>query len=147
MSALYDQTILLGVVVSILFSELTGLSPAGLVVPGYIAVNLHNPLRVVYTLLISLLAMALVKLLGRVTILYGRRRFAVLVLLAFALSALIRMSGLMPFHVDVIGCVIPGIVAREFDRQGVVKTLLSLAVVTGVLVVILLLCGWPVLSL
>ena len=144
---MYDQTILLGVVVSVLFSELTGLSPAGLVVPGYIALSLNSPIRVCYTLAISLAAMGLVKLLGRVTILYGRRRFAILILLAFGISALVRISGLMPYSIDVIGCVIPGIMAREFDRQGVVKTLLSLAVVTGVLVLILLLCGWPVLSL
>jgi len=146
-SALYDQTIVLGVVVSILFSELTGLSPAGLVVPGYIALNLHNPLRVCYTLAISLLAMGLVKLLSRAVILYGRRRFALLLLLAFGISTLLRWSGLVPYSVDVIGCVIPGIVAREMDRQGVAKTLLSLGVVTVVLVLILTLCGWPVFSL
>ena len=146
MSVLYDQTILLGVVVSILFSELTGLSPAGLVVPGYIVLSLHAPVRVVYTLVISLLAMGAVKLLGRVTILYGRRRFAVLILLAFAISAVIRLAGILPFSIDIIGCVIPGIMAREFDRQGVLKTLLSLGVVTALLTLILMLCGWPVLG-
>lgn len=144
---MYDQTILLGVVVSVLFSELTGLSPAGLVVPGYIALNLHNPLRVCYTLVIALAAMGLVKLLSRVAILYGRRRFALMLLLSFAISALAEGSQLFPYSLDVIGCVIPGIVAREFDRQGILKTLLSLGIVTGVLVLILTLCGWPVFSL
>ena len=144
---MYDQIIVLGVAVSILFSELTGLSPAGLVVPGYIALNLQNPLRIAYTLAISLLAMGLVKLLSRAVILYGRRRFALLLLLTFGISTLLRWSGLVPYSVDVIGCVIPGIVAREMDRQGVVKTLLSLGVVTAALVLVMTLCGWPVFSL
>ena len=54
------------------------------------------PVRVVYTLVISLLAMGAVKLLGRVTILYGRRRFAVLILLAFPhadFAALLPLQG------------------------------------------------------
>lgn len=48
------------------------------------------------------------------------------------------------FRVDVIGCLIPGIIARDFDRQGVVKTVLSLAVVTALLALALTLLGYPV---
>ena len=81
------------------------------------------------------------------TILYGRRRFAAIILLAFALDYCLNRFGLMPYSIDMIGCILPGIMGREFDRQGVVKTLLSLVVVTGVLVLLLLLMGWPVLGL
>lgn len=144
---MYSQTVILGVVVSILFSELTGLSPAGLIVPGYIALSLHSPARVVYTLCIAAAAMLFCRLLGQAVILYGRRQFAAAILIAFLLSAGIRTAGILPFSTDVIGCLIPGIIAREFDRQGVVKTLLSLAAVTGVLVLILFACGWPVAGL
>ena len=34
---MYNEVVLVGVALSLIFSELTGLSPAGLVVPGYIA--------------------------------------------------------------------------------------------------------------
>ena len=44
---MYYDIIVLGVVVSILFSELTRLSPAGLVVPGYFVLSLHSPMRAV----------------------------------------------------------------------------------------------------
>lgn len=136
--------ILLGVIVGILFFELTGLSAAGLIVPGYIVLSLNAPLRVVYTLVIALAAAGAVRLLSRVTILYGRRRFAALVLLAYALHTLIALSGVLPFRVDIIGCLIPGIIARDFDRQGVAKTLLSLAVVTALLALLLTLFDYPV---
>lgn len=141
---MYDHVILLGVIVGILFFELTGLSAAGLIVPGYIVLSLNAPLRVVYTLAIALAAAGTVRLLSRVTILYGRRRFAALVLLAYALHTLIALSGVLPFRVDIIGCLIPGIIARDFDRQGVVKTLLSLAVVTALLALLLTLFDYPV---
>lgn len=141
---MYDLVILLGVAASILFFELTGLSPAGLIVPGYIVLSLHTPLRVAYTLGVALAAAGLVRLLSRVTILYGRRRFAALVLLAYALHALVTLTGVLPFRADVIGCLVPGIIARDFDRQGVVKTVLSLAVVTALMALVLALFGYPV---
>ena len=39
---MYNQIILLGVVVSMIFTEITGLS-AGLIVPGYLVLALHSP--------------------------------------------------------------------------------------------------------
>ena len=83
---MYYDIIVLGVVVSILFSELTRLSPAGLVVPGYFVLSLHSPMRAAYTLLIAFLALGAEKLLGRVMILYGRRSFAALILLSFLID-------------------------------------------------------------
>lgn len=144
---MYNQCIILGIVLSILFSELVGLSPAGLIVPGYFALALRSPLRIAYTLAIAIAAMAVCRLLGKVMILYGRRQFAVTILAAFLLDALLTSSGLFPWDVNLIGCLIPGIIARDLDRQGIVKTLLSLAVVTGILLLIALLLGWPILSL
>lgn len=141
---MYDQIILLGVIVSVLFFEWTGLSPAGLIVPGYFVLSLHSPTRIVCTLAVSLLAALAARLLSRVTILYGRRRFAALILLAAAIQALASVAGL-PFRADVIGILIPGIIARDFDRQGVIKSLLSLAVVTALLALLLTLFGYPVL--
>lgn len=141
---MYDQIILLGVIVSVLFFEWTGLSPAGLIVPGHFVLSLHSPARIVCTLAVSLLAALAARLLSRVTILYGRRRFAALILLAAAIQALASVAGL-PFRADVIGILIPGIIARDFDRQGVIKSLLSLAVVTALLALLLTLFGYPVL--
>lgn len=139
---MYDTIILLGVLVSLAFTELTGLS-AGLIVPGYLALCLDAPWRIAYTLLLALCAAGLCRLLARVTILYGRRRFAVLLLLTFFLDLLVRTTGLIPAGLSAIGVLIPGILAREIDRQGIVDTLLAVGITTGLLsLVTLALRAW-----
>ena len=42
---MYYEIVLAGVAISLLFVELTGLSPAGLIVPGYLALCLQTPWR------------------------------------------------------------------------------------------------------
>lgn len=141
---MYHEVALVGVALSLLFSELTGLSPAGLVVPGYIALSLQTPGRVLYTLLIALLAWGVARLLARWMILYGRRRFAVLILLSFLINALIVGSGILPYDPGMIGVLVPGIIANEVEKQGALKSLLSLAVVVGILVLLMMWRGMKV---
>ena len=71
-------------------------------------------------------------------LLYGRRRFAVLILLSFVINALVTGTGILPFDPGMIGVVVPGIVANEFEKQGIRKSLLSLAVVVGILVLLMM---------
>lgn len=141
---MYYEIVLVGVLVSLLFTELTGFSPAGLIVPGYIALNLQTPRRVIYTLAVALMAWGLGKLLGKVMILYGRRRFAVMILLSFAINLVIARSGVLAYDPGMIGVLVPGIVAQEMEKQGIVKSLLSLAVVTGILALIMMGFGMQV---
>ncbi|RXG66319.1 poly-gamma-glutamate biosynthesis protein PgsC, partial [Candidatus Atribacteria bacterium 1244-E10-H5-B2] len=49
------QAIGIGIVVSFAFYEIVGLSPGGIVVPGYIALFLDQPIRILVTLLVALL--------------------------------------------------------------------------------------------
>lgn len=143
---MYNETILMGVLVSLLYTEITGLS-AGLIIPGYLALCLHSPWRILYTLVVAAAAVGICKLLSRVVILYGRRRFALLLVLTFFLGGLAGFTGLLPGGISVIGVLIPGIIAREFDRQGFRDTLLSLAVTTGLVAALLLALGYPVAGL
>src|SRR5260370_31401127 len=79
--------VFIGIVVSMIFYERELLSPGGVVVPGYTALFLiTNPIIVVYTLLIALLTGLIIKKASRISILFGRRRFAVTMLLALSLS-------------------------------------------------------------
>ncbi len=135
---MYNQAILLGILISLLYTEVTGYS-AGLIIPGYLALNLHSPLRLVYTLAVAAAAVGLCSLLARVVILYGRRRFAVLILLTCLLGGAARALGLI--SVSAVGVILPGLIAREFDRQGFLTTLLSLAVTTGFTALCLALLG------
>ena len=134
---MYHNVLLLGILASLLYTELTGLSPAGLIVPGYLVLSLQSPHRVLYTAVVVLLTLLSAKLLNRWIILYGRRQFAVMVVL----SAVIHMgiSSLQGAQLpDLIGTLIPGIIANDCLRQGVVKSLCSLAIVTGLLALLLL---------
>ena len=135
---MYHEIVLIGVAVSLLFTELTGFSPAGLIVPGYIVLCLQTPVRIVYTLVIALLAWGGGKLLGNFMILYGRRRFAVMILLAFTIDLI------LPYDPGIIGVLVPGIIANELERQGAVKSLMSLAVVVGILALIMMGMGMQV---
>ena len=129
--------ILAGVVVSIFFTELTGIS-AGLIVPGYLVLALDSPWRVAYTIALSLAAFGLLKLLSRWLILYGRRRFVLLILLTYLCHILLRSIGAVPSGFSAVGILIPGILAREIDRQGVRDTLLGVVISTALLTAILL---------
>ena len=141
---MYYEVVLIGVAVSLLFVELTGFSPAGLIVPGYIALCLQTPWRVVYTLVVACLAWAAVRGLSHVMILYGRRRFAVGILLSFVIDLMLTNSQLLPYDPGIIGVLVPGIIAQELERQGPVKSLVFLAVVVGILILIMLVFGMQV---
>lgn len=141
---MYDNVVMTGVVVSLLFSELTGLS-AGLVVPGYLALSLHTPPRLVSTLAVALASAFGCRLLAEHVILYGRRRFGVQLLLAFLFSALLRRFGAAFDLPSVVGMLIPGILAREIDRQGVRDALLAVAAVTAATALLALAAGYPLL--
>lgn len=135
---MYNQIILLGVIVSMIFTELTGLS-AGLIVPGYLVLALHSPGRIAVTLVLALVSVLLCQLVSRWLILFGRRRFAFLILLTFALNWALSAAGLLPF--SVIGVIMPGILAREIDRQGVKNALLAIAATTLLTALVLLAIG------
>ncbi len=143
---MYKLVILLSAVLSILYTELTGLS-TGLIVPGYLVLQLGSPLRIVYTLAVAAAAALILKGASGFLILYGRRRFVFLLIVSFVLDLLCSHTGLLPGSADLIGILVPGLIARDFDRQGFADALLSLGVVTGLLAALLIALGYPVLRL
>ena len=77
-------------------------------------------------------------------VVYGRRRFAVMILLAFTIDLIIASSEILPYDPGIIGVLVPGIIANELERQGAVKSLMSLAVVVGILALIMMGMGMQV---
>ena len=136
-----ERILVLGILVSILFYECTRLSPGGVIVPGYFALCLTTPLRIGYTLALVLLTWALMQGLSNLLILYGKRRFALSIVLSYLLNMAVVALGVLPFSVGVIGLIVPGILVREMETPGVVKTLLALSAVTGILGAAMLLMG------
>lgn len=133
-----EEAIGLGLLISLLFSETLGLAAGGMVVPGYVALLIHEPLRLAGTILVSLVTLGSLKLLSRYTFIYGRRRIVIAVLFGFIYGALSREF--LVFHVQgtaleiqTIGFIIPGLIANWMERQGIAQTL-AVMVTTAVLV-------------
>lgn len=120
----------LGLVVSLLYSEIFGVAPGGIIVPGYLALGIDDPVVVAFTLAISLLTFFVVRVLSTVMIIYGRRRTVLMILIGFLLGSLVRAglgagTPVGPFEIDVIGYIIPGLIAIWIDRQGIAVTVSS----------------------
>lgn len=142
MEDLIPNAIGIGLVVSLVFSETMGLAAGGMVVPGYIALNLTDPLRVLMTMVLGVATWLVVMLLSNFTILFGRRRTVVIILVGFLLGSLFRNFmvfdlGDETIQLGAIGFIIPGLVGMWIDRQGVVETSATL-VASGVLVKLIL---------
>ncbi len=125
---MFEVAIGLGVLTSLFFLETFGIAAGGIVVCGYIAFYLHQPWSIFVTLLISFLVYGIVKLLGSVMFIYGRRRMVISVLLGFIFGWIIRSYGVLfalpsDYSVQVIGYIIPGLIANSMERQGIVQTL------------------------
>lgn len=136
-----SEIVILGVIVGMLFYEFTEISPAGVIVPAYLAMYLKQPERILYTVLISFAAYFICKQLDKVTILYGRRKFSILIILSFLLSILFSSLGIFQYGMTTIGTIIPGVMANEFGKQGVFKSLAALGITVGIIVLILMLAG------
>jgi poly-gamma-glutamate biosynthesis protein PgsC/CapC len=125
------ETLLIGLALALLWAEITDISPGGIIVPGYFALYLDRPLRAAATLVVALLTLAIYRFLARNLILFGRRRFVLMVLVGAVLSQvwLLVLPRLFaaPVELRVIGWVIPGILASSLARQKVLPTLVSLA--------------------
>jgi len=128
------ESIAIGLVLGFFFYEWVGLSAGGFVVPGYIALQLGSPLLLAGTLMTSLLTYASVKAASRYIILYGRRRFILMVLAGFAWQWLFKAAVIQKFALttdtDILGFIIPGLIANEMDRQRILPTLLTLLIIS-----------------
>nr|WP_232225832.1 poly-gamma-glutamate biosynthesis protein PgsC [Leptospira broomii] len=144
----------IGLFVSLAFAEFFGIAAGGLVVPGYIALQLHHPLDILVTIGLGALTFGLGKLVSGVTILYGKRKTAFLLLAGFVLGALFQeflrrnhftSISIAPLHftdeAKVVGHIIPGLIALWMDRQGVwetVSVLLTGAVIVRLALILML---------
>lgn len=136
----------IGLVVSLLFSELFGLAAGGMVVPGYIALFLTQPFAVVLTIAAGFLTFAVVHALASVVIIYGRRRTVLMILVGYLIGVLVRSIatpiGFAPgIEASVIGYIIPGLIAIWMDRQGTVETVSTMLSAAVVVRLVLLLVG------
>jgi poly-gamma-glutamate biosynthesis protein PgsC/CapC len=128
------ETLFIGLVASLVFAERTGLYPGGIIVPAYLAFYLDQPARIGSTLGAALLALISYKILARYFLLFGRRRFVLMLLLGgvWIQAGLMLFPGILAASLEarVIGWVIPGLLANNLDRQKPLPTLAACITVT-----------------
>jgi gamma-polyglutamate biosynthesis protein CapC len=137
------ESLLIGLTVGFIFYELSGVSPGGVVPPGYLALFLNQPLKIGVTLAVALAVWWIIGLLSRWLILYGRRKLLLAILLGFCLKLGIDLwvQGLpvVPWDIESIGYIIPGLIGHEMVRQRVLPTAAGLGIVTVIVYALLLL--------
>lgn len=140
------ETLLIGILVAVLYVEIMDIYPGGIIVPAYFALHLDSPWRVAATLLIAALALLTYKMLSRRFILFGKRRFALLILLgvvwAQLWSLLLPALAAQSLEMRVIGWIIPALLANNLERQKAIPTLASLFTVAIVTYFLVRLLAW-----
>lgn len=128
--------IVVGVIISLIYAEKTGIIPSGLVVPGYLALVFDQVYFVLVVAVISLLTYLIVtEGLERVTVLYGRRKFAAMLTVGILLKLGFDFLSLTPFIVlelRGIGVIVPGLIANTIAKQGVLPTFSSTFLLSAV---------------
>ena len=127
----------IGMVLSLFLTETLGVTAGGIIVPGYIAMNLESPERLVITFGVSILTFLIIKLLSKFIMVYGKRRLVLALLIGFLLGYLSRSenmitAGLGTTEFMVIGNIIPGLIANWMDRQGVLRTISTVLIIAGI---------------
>jgi poly-gamma-glutamate biosynthesis protein PgsC/CapC len=129
-------TILIGLAVALLYVEITGILPGGIIVPAYFALYAGQPWRIAATIGAAILALGAFRFLSGRFLLFGRRRFVFMLLLGGLIGQiwLVLWPSLFSASLDlrVIGWIIPGLLANTLARQKFWLTLASLATATAV---------------
>jgi poly-gamma-glutamate biosynthesis protein PgsC/CapC len=123
----------LGVIISLIFTEMLGASAGGIVVPGYIALYLDKPYQILGTLIVSLLTWGIIRIIGSFTLLFGKRRMVLSILIGFILGWLTRNlifynTTVYDLQMQSIGYIVPGLIANWFERQGFWKTISTMTI-------------------
>lgn len=133
----------ISIILGFLFSEFLGIATGGLVSAGYMAFFMASPARIISTLVLSMVIYFLTILLQKFIIIYGRRRFMVVVLLSLIGTWLVeqvffKYLGFIGQDVRMVGFIIPGLIANDMFKQGVVKTLAAVTILSVIIRLIIL---------
>lgn len=134
-------TAVLGLAIGLLLAltcfAITNLSPGGMISPGWLALTfVEDYRRIAAVALMTAITYAIVRILQRFTILYGKRLFSAVVLLAVLLqssmSFLLQDNFPLMLAHQTLGFVVPGLIAYQLVRQPPVPTLLATTAVSAV---------------
>jgi poly-gamma-glutamate biosynthesis protein PgsC/CapC len=133
----------IGLIVSLLLSELFALSAGGMVATGYVALYLNRPVDVALTIAASLVTLLIVRGIARFVIMYGRRQILAMILVGYLMGAGVNLATTLVLALwwpesaaagvngaigvyRTIGYIVPGLIAIWLDRQGITATVCAL---------------------
>ncbi len=113
----------------------TNVAPAGLMVPGFLVLTALEDARSLVTVVaVTAVTVAIMKVLQRITILYGKRLFAVAVLVSsfMSVTAFVTLHLRYPFLFggDTLSFIIPGLMTYQLVRPRALQTLAATGVVS-----------------
>lgn len=136
------SSVALSIILSFISTEFVGVLTGGMISAGYLAYYFNSPTRIISTLLVAILITLAIKVLKNFLILYGRRRFMLSVLLSIFFVYIFQKMYfyLSAFDVDlrIIGYIIPGLIANDMEKQGIIKTILSLLAISSIIYLVML---------
>ena len=126
-----------GMVLSLFLTETLGVTAGGIIVPGYIAMNIDDPLRLIITFGVSIITFFIVRVISQIVLVYGKRRLVLSLLVGFLLGYITKIENsfineLTDYDFMVIGNIIPGLIANWMDRQGVLRTISTVIITAGI---------------
>lgn len=136
-----NELIIVSLIVSIIFADMTNIIPGGIIIPFYFALHIYDPAKIAATVLTSIACVFFIKFLSRYTILYGRRKFAMYIIIGIIIKIIFTYiyfgNTYMFYNLSItIGYVVPGILGRVMEHQGIIKTLGSLSIVVLIIAIV-----------
>ncbi len=128
----------IGMCLSLILTETLGVTAGGVIVPGYIALYMHEPFKIIITFSVSLLVLFIIRFLSNYIFIYGKRRLVLSLILGFFFGYLSKIY--LDSDLSSIGNIIPGLLASWMDRQGALKTIsvvIIIAVATRLILIAL----------
>lgn len=141
LSGLPPQISVLGISIGLLLALIcylvTNLSPGGMITPGWIAIVLvEKPAHILLIGATIILTSLIMRRLQKVVILYGKRLFATVVMIAvfFQMTFFLFLVGNLPtlFENSTLGFIIPGLVAYQLIRQPPLATITAMLTVSAI---------------
>ena len=125
-----ELALIIGVIISLLFSEKFGITAGGIIVPAYLAMYFGDLRTVLIIYLVSFITFLIIQfVLPKFVILYGRRKFVACIIIATVFKlAFEYLFPIMPFEIFEfrgISIIIPALLANTYTKQGVKITVLS----------------------
>ena len=137
--SLVSIALIIGICLSLLFEEFFGITPGGMIVPGYLALRCNDIATLILVVGVSLLTFLIVeKILMRFMTIFGKRKFAFTMIISIVLCMLVNVVfpsfiklPFFSFDLNGIGAITPALLSNNYSRQGIGYTLLGCAIVTA----------------